>query len=192
MVTQKKVGILILTVLITPVLAGIYGIVHDELMYSISPEYFTKYKFPKFGIDPNFSDRSALLLSGWVSTWWAGLVIGIVLGSVGLMHRTPRMMKIIGESIMLAFVIVFIVELIGLAFGGLFLPASYVGDIILPDPLNNRKDFMAVATMHSFSHVGGIVGLAAGILYQIRQRRRVQHIHQQQNESVELESHKAA
>ena len=27
------------------VLAGLYGVVHDELTYSISPEYFTRMKF---------------------------------------------------------------------------------------------------------------------------------------------------
>jgi len=178
MIVPKKIVILILTVLITPILAGVYGIIHDELIYSISPEYFTKLKFPQFGIDPDFSDRSGLLLSGWLSTWWAGLVIGIVLGSVGLMHRTPRMLKIISESILLAFVIVFIVELIGLAFGGLFLPERSAG-IILSESLNNKKDFIAVTTMHGFSHVGGIAGLVAGILFQIRQRRRVQYIRQE-------------
>src|ERR1035441_9525373 len=30
------------------VLAGLYGIAHDQLTYSISPEYFTRLKFPQF------------------------------------------------------------------------------------------------------------------------------------------------
>ena len=29
-------------------LAGLYGIGHDQLTYSISPEYFTKMKFEQF------------------------------------------------------------------------------------------------------------------------------------------------
>jgi hypothetical protein len=44
----KKIGILILTIILTPILAGIYGILHDQISYSISPEYFTKFKFAQF------------------------------------------------------------------------------------------------------------------------------------------------
>ena len=30
------------------VLAGVYGIFHDQVTYAISPEYFTKLKFDQF------------------------------------------------------------------------------------------------------------------------------------------------
>ena len=30
------------------ILAGLYGVVHDQVTYSISPEYFTRLKFTQF------------------------------------------------------------------------------------------------------------------------------------------------
>ncbi|WP_271785384.1 hypothetical protein [Aquimarina algiphila] len=46
----KKIGILILTLITLPLIAGVYGILHDQISFSISPEYFTKFKFPQFQI----------------------------------------------------------------------------------------------------------------------------------------------
>ena len=37
----KKIGTVILTIILTPILDGIYGILYDQISYTISPEYFT-------------------------------------------------------------------------------------------------------------------------------------------------------
>jgi hypothetical protein len=50
---MKKPGVLALTVIVSALLAGVYGIVHDQLTYSISHEYFTKFKYVQFGFEPS-------------------------------------------------------------------------------------------------------------------------------------------
>lgn len=57
------------------VLAGLYGIVHDQLTYSIGPEYFTKLKFEQFrwanlGLPP----RVLVAEIGFLATWWVGAI----------------------------------------------------------------------------------------------------------------------
>lgn len=47
---MKKFLILILIILIAPIIGGLYGILHDQLTYTISPEYYTKFKFYQFGL----------------------------------------------------------------------------------------------------------------------------------------------
>jgi hypothetical protein len=38
--------------------AGLFGIIHDEISYSVSNEYFTKFKFIQFRLlDTNLPDR---------------------------------------------------------------------------------------------------------------------------------------
>lgn len=172
MFTSKKIGILALTILVTPILAGLYGIACNEVAYSLSSEYYTKFKFLQYDLDPS-DPHIAILYVGWVSTWWTGLVIGIVLGGVGLIHKEKQMLKAVSESILLTLVIAFGIGILGLAIGGLFLPHG-TGAWNLPEHLDNKKDFIAVGFMHSFGYVGGIIGLAASIIYQIRQKRRVQ------------------
>ena len=46
---MKKLGIFIISIFIAVLLAGIYGMLHDQVTYSISPEYFTVFKFEQFG-----------------------------------------------------------------------------------------------------------------------------------------------
>lgn len=171
-VTSKKIGILILAAVVTPLLASLYGIVLDEGMYSISSEYYTKFKFPEYGIGSSTPLREGLAYVGWTSTWWTGLIIGVVLGATGLIHKESRMLKAVSESIFLNFGIAFMIGVSGLAVGGVFLPHG-AGMWNLPDGLHHPKDFIAVEFMHAFGYVGGIVGLAAGIIYQIRQKRRL-------------------
>ena len=95
---MKKLRVLILIILICPLIAGVYGILHDQLTYTISPEYYTKFKFIRFGIDPQMSDRLAVCKIGFLSTWWAGIYIGLAIGFSGLIHRSSRDMRKISFS----------------------------------------------------------------------------------------------
>jgi len=171
---MKKTGILLLTILLTPILAGIYGIIHDQLTYTISYEYYTKFKFIQFelwegdteAILPN--PRRAVAIVGFLATWWTGIFIGLSLGLTGLIHKNYKtMFKNICKSIVVTLVIAFFSGLVGLAYGEFYLAKTGV-DWYLPDNLVEKGNFIAVGSMHNFSYLGGIIGLVAGIIYQIR------------------------
>ena len=54
-------------------LAGLYGIVHDQITYSISSEYFTRLKFAQFSYaDFGFPPRILVGEIGFLATWWVG------------------------------------------------------------------------------------------------------------------------
>jgi hypothetical protein len=172
MFTSKKIGILILTAVITPILAGLFGMATNEVAFMLSPEYYTRYKLLQYGFDTS-DPHTAILYIGWTTTWWTGLVIGLVLGAASLIHRENKMLKALSESIMLTFLIAFGVGMSGLAIGGVFLSHN-ISSWNLPDHLQHKRDFIAVSFMHSFGYAGGLIGMAAGIIYQIRQKRRLQ------------------
>lgn len=53
--------------------AGGYGIVHDQMTYTLSPEYFTKMKFGQFAwADLHLAHRVFVAEIGFLATWWAG------------------------------------------------------------------------------------------------------------------------
>ena len=55
------------------VLAGLYGILHDEITYTISPEYFTRLKFYQFDYaDFGLPPRVLVAEIGFLATWWVG------------------------------------------------------------------------------------------------------------------------
>lgn len=57
--------------------AGIYGILHDQLTWMIAPEYFTRLKFQQFAwANIGLPERGFVALIGFLASWWAGLVAG--------------------------------------------------------------------------------------------------------------------
>lgn len=72
---------LLLLSLLGAVIAGIYGVVHDQVTFSLAPEYFTKFKFDQFAYaNPGGGERNFVALIGLLATWWVGLAAGWFLG----------------------------------------------------------------------------------------------------------------
>lgn len=144
---MKKFKIISLTFLLTPILAGLYGILHDQFTYTISPEYFTKFKFIQFRlmnegklIFPNV--RFAVAIVGFFATWWTGIIIGIAHALIGLIHRdTKTMQHSIVNAISINIAITVITGLIGLVVGWLYLANSGVS-WPLPDDLIEKRHFL--------------------------------------------------
>lgn len=175
---MKKFITLFLIIAIAPVIGGLYGILHDQLTYTISPEYYTKFKFYQFGlmdfgneaIFPN--PRIEVSVVGFMATWWMGLPIGLILGLVGLVHKkNKQMFRATIGAIVVTVIVAFATGLIGLAYGKLYLADTGV-NWWLPDNLIDKKNFIAVGSMHNFSYLGGLTGVIAGTIYSIRRKRK--------------------
>src|SRR5436190_2711279 len=71
-------------------IAGCYGIVHDQITYSISSEYFTKVKFAQFHYaDFGWPKRIFVAEIGFLASWWVGLFAGWFIGRVAIGSATP-------------------------------------------------------------------------------------------------------
>jgi hypothetical protein len=163
-------------------LAGVYGSLHDQLTYTISPEYYTKFKFYQFGLAESGSEailpnpRIAVSVVGLLATWWMGIPIGIILGLVGLIHRDWRtMFSVTFKAFILAIVVAFVTGLVGLLYGHVYLADKSrieLANWYIPDNLVDFGSFIKVGSMHNFSYAGGLTGLIAGVSYTIIQRRK--------------------
>src|SRR5512137_2235558 len=61
--------------LIGALVAGGYGVLHDQVTYSIAPEYFTNLKFKQFHFaNLGLGDRVFVSAVGFLATWWVGLI----------------------------------------------------------------------------------------------------------------------
>lgn len=163
---------------IAPLIAGFYGILHDQLTYSISPEYYTKFKFHQFGLTASTSEaifehpRLAVSLVGFMATWWVGIFIGLILAFVALAHKNNKeMLQITLRAMFIAIITAFFIGLTGLIYGKFHLSNSGVS-WWLPPSLIDKANFIAVGSMHNFSYVGGIIGLLAGVIYSLRQKNK--------------------
>lgn len=146
-------------------LAGFYGVIHDQLTYSISPEYFTRFKYGQSGFEPAWfgGHRPTLVVIGFLATWWVGLLIGIIFNLSGLtLVARPMLVVTWRRAVLLTFGITVVAGVIGYFYGRFVLPKTGV-TWWLPDYLQHPADFIAVGSIHHFSYGGGVVELLAGV-----------------------------
>jgi hypothetical protein len=66
--------------LASALVAGCYGVLHDQITFSIGPEYFHNFKFHQFSYaDPGLGDRAFVSCVGFLGTWWVGAIGGWIL-----------------------------------------------------------------------------------------------------------------
>jgi len=159
--------------LIAMLICGLYGAIHDQFSFTVSSEYFTKFKYYQFGlVDSPLPDRAKAALIGFLATWWMGVPIGIVVGGSGFIHSPASVMfKRTLRAYAVAAIVTLLIGLGGLAYGVLFArhnPADY--QWFFPGDLTNPAGYISVAYMHNYGYLGGLIGVLAGLAAQIIQR----------------------
>ena len=141
------------------------------MTYTISPEYYTKFKFIQFNLADSGAaqhmtqPRSAVVMVGVKATWWMGMYIGIVIGLFALVFRnTDRMFASSMQALGIVLSIAILTGVIGGFYGHNVLAKKGV-DWWLPNNLVHRTDFITVGSIHNFSYLGGIIGLVAAIVF---------------------------
>lgn len=163
----------ILIIIISTLSAGVYGIVHDQITYTISSEYYTLLKFQQFGFENlNLNVRIKVGIIGFLATWWVGLFLGIVYAFISLFLDAEKVLKVTIKSILINICITFISGILGYGFSVLFLSPENT-DWYIPTGTKNIRSFINVDSIHNFGYIGGIIGLAAGLLYQIKKARNI-------------------
>ena len=173
---MRKFVVVAATVFISIIVAGLYGVIHDQVTYSISPEYFTKFKYRQFGFDPSRfgGHRQTVAVIGFLATWWMGLFIGSTIGLIGLIFKDHvQMKKAITKAIVIVFATAVLFAIAGFLFGKYYLVKTGVS-WWMPEDLIDKNSFIVVGSIHNFSYLGGMAGLLISIAYMIS--HRLQHI----------------
>jgi hypothetical protein len=168
----KKIGIFLLFLPATVLMAGLFGIVHDQISYSVSNEYFTKFKFIQFRLlDTNLPDRFRAGEVGFLASWWMGIPLGILCGLAGFMQRTPSLMwRALTSSLPVLATFTLAIALAGLAYGwhqtGTIDLASYRGWFI-PHDLKELRRFLCAGYMHNSAYIGGGLSIPMAWLFHL-------------------------
>lgn len=73
-------GVTVKYMLMGALIAGAYGVLHDQVTYSIGPEYFHNFKFQQFDYaDFGVGRRGFVATIGFLATWWVGAIVGWIL-----------------------------------------------------------------------------------------------------------------
>ena len=150
------------------VLAGLYGVLHDQVTYSISPEYFTRLKFSQFHYaDFGLPPRVFVAEIGFLATWWVGFVAAWFIARITVpafpraaaFRHSLRGFLIIFAFALAAAIVGYALSLLhGSDYSAWADLASTLGVLDLPS-------FVRVAYIHNASYLGGFIGLVAAIIF---------------------------
>lgn len=152
--------------------AGAFGAIHDQISYSVSHEYFTRFKFLQFRLlDPAVPERVRVAQVGFLASWWMGIPLGLASGLLAFIHRDPmRMRKALAWSIPLIVGFTLAVALGGLAYGFRQTESielsRYVGWFI-PDGVEHLRRFLCAGYMHNAAYIGGALSIPVAWLFHV-------------------------
>ncbi len=174
---MQKLRLFIFVIILTPLIAGVFGMIHDQITYTISHEYYTKFKFIQFGLSQKgmplqMPNRIGALIIGLKATWWTGIPIGLIYGSILVFFKNNLLLyRVYFKTIALTFVITLLGSIVGYLYWKFYLQYTEV-NWYLPDNLIDKNSFICVGSIHNFSYLGGVFGLMVGSLYLILQKEK--------------------
>lgn len=176
-ITMRKFAVFSATVFICIVLAGLYGMIHNQVTYTVSPEYFTKFKYKQFRFEPSAfgGHRQTVAVIGFFASWWVGLVIGLVIGLIAVMRfDRPVINKRIRKAILLVFLAAIISGFAGYVYGtvaGAYQTKSSFKGWYFPPGLADYAGYIKAGSIHNFSYLGSLLGLVVASIYLFRHKR---------------------
>lgn len=148
------------------IIAGLYGVLHDQVSYTVSSDYYHGFKFRQFDIPADLHNRVGAAIVGWAASWWTGLIVGVPIVLVGLVIPGWRAYA---RHCLVAFGVVaataFAVGLGALAYASLTISDLSVAGYWSPGSVADRVALERAGMMHNFSYLGGFLGIVTGTAY---------------------------
>ena len=158
----RKLPAILLVTGCSALLAGFYGVAHDQITYSLSPEYFTRLKFAQFAYaDFELPPRLFAGIIGFLATWWVGLIAGwFVARGIFLRAAGPQARALLYSSVLFILGSAALFALLGgtLAALGGYDHAAWERSLRSLS-VENIPAFVTVAYIHNGSYLGGLAGL---------------------------------
>jgi len=155
-------------------IAGVYGVLHDLVTYSIGPEYFTRFKFAQFFyLDFHQPPRLLAAKIGFLASAWVGFFAAWFMGRMTLPRMTPgAAARLCGKGVLMMLVVTFF--------------AGVTAGVLAPEAEDPRSEnwrgmtamfhvqdtaaFVRAGWIHNGSYLGAFLGLLAALAW-LRKRR---------------------
>jgi hypothetical protein len=170
----RKLIVYLSLVFVAIAVAAAYGAMHDQISYTVSPEYFTRFKFDQFHLmNDDLPERLRASIVGIYASWWLGFPIGLTGGVAGFIHHGHRsMLRVSLEAMLAAVAFTLLFGLTGLVYG--WYQTSGMGhnhlDWYIPSNLASPRRFVCAGYMHNSSYLGGVLSIRFSWAYHIVRR----------------------
>jgi len=168
-----KFPIYVMLLAIAAIAAGLFGMLHNQVSYTVGPTYFTGLKFDQFAIADALPERIGAAMVGWQASWWMGPLVAFPAYTLGLvLVPTARSYLAAGLS---GLIVVVGTATVFAALGLIAALAVVAGGVVdghIPTPTGvDEADFVRAGFMHEASYLGGAVGAVLALWPMIRARR---------------------
>lgn len=161
---MPKFAAYLLFVFVAIPVSGLFGIVHDQISFTVSPEYFTRFKFIQFQLlDPSVPERLRVAAVGFLASWWMGVPLGLLSAAPAFVYRRPEQMRralLWSLPLIVGFTLSF--ALGGLSYGFMQTQsieiAQYTGWYI-PREVQDLRNYLCVGYMHNAAYMGGALAI---------------------------------
>ena len=143
-------------------MASLYGFLHDQITFSISEEFFTKFRFNDYNMPHSWHPRAKAGMIGILNAWKTGIPFGIILTAVGRIHKnTHKLMMYTFYTYLVTFFMTAVFSTIAI-----YMPApEEMIELVKSMPVNitDPVAFQRVVRINNFGYIGGIIGMLMGI-----------------------------
>ena len=142
--------------------AALYGIVHTQISYTVSPEYFTKFKFRTFELtDVHLPERVRASIVGFYASWWMGMPIGALIALPGFAQRGyQNMFRITFRAMLISIGFTLLFGLCGLIYGyceTASIDLTEYWNWYIPSDVVELRRFLCAGYMHNSAYLGGML-----------------------------------
>ncbi len=169
---MSRIAILMILMVLAALAAALFGAAHNQLSYTMGPDYFHVIKFPQFGIAEATPDRVGAAIVGSLASWWIGVLVGLpafLFGLVAVADSRAYFAAGIG-AIGLVILLTTASAATGLV-AGIALAGNPLLDFIPIPPDADAGDIQRAGLMHEASYIGGAIGALLAFWPMIRARR---------------------
>jgi hypothetical protein len=157
----------LIVVLLAIGVCAAFGALHNQVSYTVSPDYFHAFKFYQFDVAEPLRNRLGASLVGVGASWWMGVPLGLILGLPTLLQPTRSgFVRATSLSIVTMLAVTIVTGAFGLALGSTVVDAPARLEIYDGVPVQDPAAFWRAGSMHNFSYLGAAIGLVPALCVQ--------------------------
>ncbi|MDB5272893.1 MAG: hypothetical protein JWO58_1260 [Chitinophagaceae bacterium] len=157
-------ALLLFFIVIAPVISGCFGAVYDMIVYTLSPEFFTEYRFPQFDISQKMRPIVGAAIIGFSNSWAIGIPIGIILATMSYMHRSIHKTF---KYMIISYVIAIVTSIVFTSIGLMLMKDQLSHNMYIGTDKALQRTVEIIVDMNNFTQAGALIGTALACAWQL-------------------------
>lgn len=167
-----RIFILISLIFCGTLISCLYGILHDQITYTISSEFYNLVRFPTQNIASDAARWGALQIAV-INSWKIGFIISLIVAVTGLIHFNNRkIIRFTLESFLLVVITAASITCLGIIVGFF----HQFDESRLAETIVQKSNFLLVQSIHNSTYIGGLIGMFVGIYWQFNRRKKQRNL----------------